>query len=583
MLLSINKSFSMRIKNRLTFFKRFIDRNLQNKSIDGRINKTVTIAYFSLSFFVLLVAAIYVGWHANRVYSTVQDATVYPFLFKNPHLHDIVLPSSHANILKFPLFILQSLIPYNMTTLTIIDCGLLLLTVFGWCLLLAYVFGKKYLPILFILMAAILVGSTTLDLNLIETTIRNIEYPIGLAFIILCSKLLTKTFVSNKRQIIVGASIALLFTLALAGDSFMLPAFILPIAALLVIEWLKNKQLSMRIVSMLLSVLIISTVIHHLVATFGIANYYGGSVLQTKIVPIDSFAPSVAHSVSQIIDLFGAIIFNKTVDISNALYFVNFAILILALVGIFLIILRGIRDYKPKDNDTGLSANCFVLTVLAFSFFTTLGAYIFSGLVVTKMPDGRFVDAYNIRYLTLIPFLLIAGVVFIISNYNSFKRPLAPILSALLILSILLSTTAIKDSWHSSDFYAAATISKIQSLVSVVESNNIHEIFTGDSLAAPIRFWSSDKIQFASLIGCNQYMYQNIRVSWRVPSPSQIDSALVIDRLGSDGAFFGKCSDKQLETIFGKPYKIVIPKGFENNPTSVEVWIYHYDLRQKLS
>jgi hypothetical protein len=550
-----------------------------------KLKKGASKAYFLVAFLLLAIATFYVGWHANLVYSNVQDATVYPYLFKGPHLHDILLPGQHANILKFPLFWLQSIFPYTFTTFSLVNLGLLFSTVFGWCFLLAYIFGKQHLPLIFILMAAILLGSTSLSLNLIETTIRNIEYPIGLGFVIVVSRLL-KNRPLRHLHLLFSIVIAALFALSLAGDSFMLYGFIAPLLVVIGIDWLRVPERFSRrsaaILSMVVGVTLLGFAIRRFVSLAGIAYYYVSPSLQTKIMPLDSFGPSLAHASSQILDLFGANIFNQSPGTGNSLYFANFVLLMIALAGIVSIMLWAFRSHTRTTINTRFETNRFVLAVIAASFFTTLLAYVFSGLVLTKLSNGTFADASNIRYITLLPFLLIVGALFILTRYYTVRRPLTFIVAGLLLLTILMSVSSIKNSRLDWDNFASATQSKIQSIISIIEANHVHQIISGDSLAAPIRFWSHDKIKFASLIGCKQYIFQGTRLSWRQPSPTPINTALVIDRVGFDGPYLGRCSDPQLQAIFGIPAKVEIPKQYANAPNSVEVWIYHYDIRQKL-
>ncbi len=543
-----------------------------------------TLTYLSLAF--LTLVTFYAGWHANLVYSNVQDATVYPYLFKSPHLHDILLPGQHANILKFPLFWLQSIFPYTFTTFSLVNFVLLFSLVFGWCFLLAYIFGKRHLPLIFILMAAVLLGSTSLSLNLIETTIRNIEYPIGLGFVIVVSRLLGKRSLGHL-QLLFSIIVAALFTLSLAGDNFMLYGFIAPLLVVIGVDWLRAPERFSRhsaaILSIIVGVTLLGFVIRRFVSLVGIAYYYIDPSLQARIIPVDSFGPSLAHASSQILDLFGANIFNQPLGIGNSLYFANFVLLILAIVGIVSIILWSFRSHPRTTINTRLETNRFVLAVTATSFFTTLLAYVFSGLALTKLSNGTFVDAANIRYITLLPFLLIVGALFILTRYHTVRRPLTFIVASLLSLTILMSVSSIKNSRLYWDNFASDTQSKIQSIISIVEANHVYQIISGDSLGAPIRFWSHDKIKFASLIGCKQYIFRGSRLSWRQPSPIPINTALVIDRVGFDRPYLGSCSDTQLQAIFGTPAKVEIPKQYASVPNSVEIWIYHYDIRQKLS
>ncbi len=538
--------------------------------------------YLVTSFVVLALSTLYAGWHANLVYSNVQDATVYPYLFKGLHPHDIILPGSHPNILKFPLFWLQSLAPYNFATLTFVNLSLLFCTVFGWCFLLAYIFGKRNLPLIFIIMASILLGSVSLEMNLIETTIRNIEYPIGLAFILLVGRLLKNRPLSRKHQW-VAMIIASLFSLSISGDNFMLFAFVTPILLALCIDWLRTSQLPRRVTTafgLVVVVVVASAAIRKFVSLAGITYYPGPS---TKVLPVDSFGPSLAHAASQVPDLFGATIFGQPVKMNNSIYFVNFVLLVIGLCGLVAILRWAFQLSCNKAANNKFSTDRFVLATLSLSFLTTIGSYILSGLAVVKLPDGTFTDASNTRYLSLIPFLLLPGILFVLARHHTARRPLLFIVAGVTMLSIVVSIPSIRKSSVGGDTFSTITQDNIQSTLAILRSNNITQIVSGDALAAPIRFWSHDKIQFASLASCNQYMHQNTRLSWRQTSPKPISTALIIDRVGADRAGLGLCSDEELRGQFGAPAKVEIPKQYSSQPTAFEVWIYHYDIRQKLN
>lgn len=529
----------------------------------------------------LIISILYAGWHANLVFSNVQDATIYPYLFDGLHPHDIILPGAHPNVLKFPLFVLQTIIPYNFVSFTIVNLGLLLLTVLGWCLLLAHIFGKKYLPVVNLVMSTVLLSSPVLATNLIETTIRNIEYPIGLCFLLVAGRLLQPRSLT-RLELTICSIVCILFSLSMAGDSFMLYGFAAPILLALGIDWLQTGRLSRRgmIVATIVAVTVVSgIVLRHAITLLGVQYFPGPS---TKILSIDSLGPSIAHASAQLPEIFGANIFGQTVKASNSIYFLNFILLIIGFIGIISMVRWAFGRSPKRMDDKDHLYKRFVIGTIGLSFIATACSYILSGLVVVKLNNGVYSDAQNIRYITLLPFLLVAGIIFIISRYSTHLKPFIVTGTVILILCAIGSIPAIKQSRTAGDTFNMITQENIQSVINILKTNNIKQIAIGDSLGAPVRFWSSDSVHFAPLVGCTQYMHQNTRLSWRQASAKPIRTALVIDRISADRAGLGACSNEQLRATYGSPSKIVVPEHHLSDPQTMQIWIYDYDLRQRL-
>ena len=550
-------------------------------TIPSSWRKPLKYAYVIIPVLSLILITIYSSWHASYYSSNIQDDLTYPYLFHHFQLHDAVVPGRHANILKYPLFFLQGLLPYNFTTLTIVNIGLTLLAVIWWAGLLLYMFGKKYLPLICGLLSIILFASVLFNVNFTETTVRNIEYPIGLTFITLVSEVL-KRKVYSKKFTSLALFVTAMYGIALAGDSFMLYAFAVPLLVAIVIYGVQANRFTkqmLRAIILVLGSLLVGLFVRKFVSHFGIAVYYYSAAFDTKILPIDSLGPSILHALIQLVDLSGADFFGAKVNPRYPLNIVGFMLLVIGVVGVSLMVIKSFREYRKPRADIA-SKNTFLFSAVGLSFFLTLASYVFSDLVLTKLPDGTFVDAGQARYITLLPLLVVAGTVYFIKFFYTNRSFLPVAITTLCVLSCLVSFPTIRSSWRAFDAFSTSDRAEIINVVSAAKKNNVHLIVSGDSLGAPVRFWSHDEIQYTSITNCSYRFPYNTRISW-INSIPHGNVGLVIDKTGMDTQYWQGCSDSDIRKTYGIPEKVVEianPRGTQ----PVYLWLYSHDIRQKL-
>ncbi len=548
-------------------------------------NNLTIVASFSL----LTLASLYSAFHANLLMIYNSDNLVYPYLFKSLQLHDIVLPAHHPNILKFPLFWLQSVVPYNVTTFSIVSIGLVVATVLIWCLLLLRLFGKRYSIFICFPLAFILLSSNPLNRNILGTTIRNIEYPVALAFLFVINALLIKGFRSfNHWKVTVSIIVSILYVMSVAGDSLLLYAFSLPIILIILFYWLQSGILTKRIMNVTLFIVIVNlaaVLLKNAVATAGIAILYKDPVFSSRTLPLEALGPSISTTGKQLLQLHGANIFDKPLSIGSLPSFINFFVLGLAIIGFVLLLFRLSKAFRRRED---LAVNhSLILGTLALSFFGILATYILSGQAIRIMQNGDIISANQERYLTLIPFLTTVGFVYLIKEYYGWHtfliKALAP--TAMLVV-LLLSLPTIRIEQNKTNIAAANWKTSVEQAVNITLPNDISVVVTGYWYGSPLRFQSGDKLKFASIAACNvpQPPFNN-RKSWYKPQAEVINSAFVIDRTGPDKTYWEGCSDDQLISIFGKPKKISKVPGLSSGSRQaiegVHIWIYDYDLRQK--
>lgn len=215
--------------------------NFDIKKINNNKN-FIHNALLILASVLLLTVTVYSSYNASNIYSTNSDAIVASYLFGHGFtLHQVTLPLEHSNILKIPLFYIQGHLPYHFTSFMLVNIGLVLLTIGAWAFLLIRLFGRKYeIPIL-LLLTSLMFTSLSFNLNIVYTTVRNIEYPIALWFIFIIDRLL-KELKNSRRQLVLAVIGSLLFGLVLAGDSLFYYAILLPILLVIIWYWIQSTR-----------------------------------------------------------------------------------------------------------------------------------------------------------------------------------------------------------------------------------------------------------------------------------------------------------------------------------------------------
>jgi hypothetical protein len=552
------------------------------KDLKRRKITSVTLFYIAPSL-ILLVVMVYGAWYANLSNTVNSDHIIYPLLFKDVTRYDLVALANHANFLKFPLYFFQSLIPYNIYTASIVNIGLFIVTIGSWAMLLVYVFGKRYLTAIFLTTSAVILGAILLDYELLGPAIRNVEYPIAFAFIVSVAKFAsTKSLSKAWRGILIGST--LIYAVSVAGDSLLLYALTVPLViSLLFFTYRSSKGTQKRRRLMLaLAITIGSTLLSYVIRWFvqvtGITLLYKDPTNKLYSLPFDHLFPSISLSIEQLLGLFGANIFGQPIGPGLALPFVNFSLLIAGLIGLVLIVRNAYINPQNKKYFRA-SNQALILTTLVLAFCTTTFAYIFLDLVVSVDATGKFVTAGQDRYLTLLPLIVLTGLAYLFTQYP--KKIYNKIVYGAIIIGMSLSFVSLHHARESAyTSYGVSMRWTLNQLSSILKQNKVDLLVAGYWYAAPVSFYSQGT-KFVSITNCNQPAPDfNIRKSFYKPDNSVHTSALIIDKQGMDGRFWN-CSDGQLTAIYGSPIKKVVVGGPDG--TSLDVLIYNYDVRNKIS
>jgi len=518
-------------------------------------------------------------WPAIREFANTQDALLFPYLFKDFHLHDVILASSHSNILKFPLFFVQSILPYSFKSYALVNLALAFASLALWCVLIAKIFGRQYYALACVLVGSFVAASPLFSANFAETTMRNIEYPLGLLFLYSIYEL-WEGIGKTRRHTVLSIAIFLTFSFAAAGDSLLLYSFCLPVVVAGLCYMVVNPPLNKRIllaVATAFAVVLFGAIIKKAIVVAGLATFYNNSTFDAKILPLGHLGPSLARAISQFISLSGANIFGLTVELKTTIFFLNFFMLLAGLIGLYFMFFDAV--VKKRGSSISRTSDLSVLHVfMALSFIITLFTYVFSDLALANTVQSR--------YITLLPLISVIGFVYMYKKYFSirgttFRRSLI----FLYVVALLISAPELSQSFRKVTEFARTNRQVILNIVNESRSNNVHFIVTGDTTGAPTRFWSQDKIQYATFFSCAKgiRMTANIKKSWyEAPLSPAISSnspiGLVVDRTRFDAPYSDSCSAAVIKHLYGSPLRVVAvdnPKATEY----IELWIYDHDIR----
>jgi hypothetical protein len=543
-----------------------------------------------LAGLLLLASVIYAAKVSNFNQTFNADAIVFPYLFKGFQAHDIIVAAHHSNILKFPLYALQALLPYNFTTFSIVTMGLTVATVISWAALLIWVFGRRYAAIICVLLTALVLGSPALVNDLTGNTIRNIEYPIGFAFIVFVSRVLRGN-VLTKWQRLIGVALFILFSMAIAGDSLLVYCFVVPLMLVTIVMWAQKKyrhRQALLALSLIFGVVILSILIRYLVGALGIVAFYNPPLFHVHTVPANALSFSITTATQQFFSLWGGYILGlQRISVSQSIIYFNFLLSIVAISGFYMAIrsvLRApynrLRKYKQLD---------FIVLALGIGFFLTFFVYIFADQVVRPIPNGTLISRDDARYLSLMPLLGVGAVVYILRSRFSENRKVLIGIPAVVVIILFASLSymhAIQTARYQPTINAR---NSVDTAIATAHHEKIPLLLTGYWYEATTRFWSHDSIMTASVGLCNRaWPLANTRASWYEPDSGIHKSALLVDRSGRDKAFWN-CSDENLRKRYGEPEKIVYltgvnaSNGYAPGKGSLQLWIYDFDLRVKLN
>jgi len=479
------------------------------------------------------------------------------------------------------------------------NIGLIILTIAGWSTLVWRTLGKRVAAISGLALSAFLFASPSLATGLLGNTIRNIEYPIFLGYVASVACLLhTQKLWSSRKLTVTIACFAILMAFVMAGDGLMLFLTVLSVLATIIWQKLRWRSLpsSWKPPLMYIGLTVLGyAVIKYLAQKVGIVSYYNDVAFQPRVISYDHLGISISETIKQLIEMHGATVFGlNPIGRVHLLYFLNALLLICGIWGTLWILNNKEHSNPRQAHATQLHFKPIqytLLTCLSFSFIVILALYVIADQVVQNGPHGTPIPAGQARYLTLLPFLSSLGLAVWLSRFRLISYRYITALACVIVMGFLASGRYLailhSNAGYGENYYRSTTARIAQT----AEANDIHTLVTGYWYGATVRFWSQNRIQYANVMDCNlPGPTFNMRWSWYKPSSSVKRSALIVDRTGNDAGSW-KCSNQDLIRIYGQPEKVIsipispdpVGEPVKTELGQVQMWIYGYDLRQKIS
>lgn len=532
----------------------------------------------ALSIILLVSTAAYAGLHASDTYSTDANAIILTQQFSKGASYPAILPGPHATLIIIPIVFIQGHLPYHYTSFTLVNTGLVLVTMLAWAFLLIKLFGRRYeIPIL-IFLASLVFTSIAFSLSIGYTTIRNIEYPIALWFVLIVGDLLRKRLKYSRKQFVFATAGSALFSIVLAGDSFFNYAILLPLLFVMVWYWVQSREFTanmLKALGLLVGVVIGASLLKLVLSKAGIIHFDYTFWGQNSILPTDKIWSAVGVALQQFLDLHGASIFGQVVNYHNLSIFVNFGLTLAGLVGLLHILRDANRNYRNKQglNDTIVAGNNdFALVVMAVSYFVVFLIYVLSGYAITTLPNGAIISDQNARYISLMPFISVIGLVWLVKKYYTKHVAFLTVLCLVLVLGIITSYPGISLAYkeRAGQLELAPPRSSISNLIGILNQNDIKQVSADYWYGPIIRFWSDSSIGLTKQVGCDPSILSTDANNFTRQRTHNV--ALIIDRGGLNYSYW-TCTDDQLLQFYGTPTKKLQVPGAAPN-TFVDIWVY---------
>ena len=527
------------------------------KFLAGRLNFTILL-YISLG--ILVASVIFTTTLTTKLQMTNGDQFISGAIFGNMANGTPMISASHTNLLKLPLLVLEGVLPQNFTLYVFINSLIIIVAVLLWAILIGRVLGRKIIPLTLLCFAALLMSSPTLSVNLSMLTIRHIEYPLSLIYILLIMKFIR----IQKYHLIFASLLALYLAALLINDNFFLYTLV-PTSLIGTLFYIhhkgKGREVTYSIVATLGGV-VLSLVITKLINLWGVISMVSGYANAHEFISFHDLGQAISLTISQTLDLFGAFLFGSEIRKQDIIILLGMVILGITVYGM----VASIKN-KHQNNYTPLTKAYLPL----FTLFIYL-AYILPG----------FANPNNVRYITGIVFIgttyFSLGIIYL-SRKNQFYYSFA------FFFLILLTVIAIPRAVHAYQDTAVGInrdIARTKLTSQILKSNDVSTVVTGGGHFS-LWFYSDKKINIVQLENsCNTPSPWANNSSWLAPAPKS-RSAFLVDLSYPEHAN-RVCGIDRVSKIYGTPEKIVpVPKpGETSNQVTTFLLLYNYDIRTKL-
>jgi hypothetical protein len=552
--IGIEKSIEALSTRVALFFAHVVDTVERNA-----FKKVLTVASVAL----LLAVTGYVGAGATKWQATTSDQFVSTYNYADISHGEPLFASEHTNVIKAPVLWLQGRLNYNYTSLVAVNVGFMALSLLLWLYMLRRLFGPGSVAVGALAFSAILLNSTTFVINIAMTTIRHIEYPLALLFILWLSDLIK----TPRRYLIPSVGLSVYLGLLIFNDRFFL--YTLVPAGLCVAAYYaaKNKvpaKATVITVGVLISGSVLGLALPILFTHLGIIGIVPGYTNTGYFLSYEVILNALLIAIKQTLDLFGGFFFGQQIRLANA------SLVLCSLM--FLFAVTGAVIIKNKIVSRTHSTKELVYWYFIFIIVFVYLAYIVPGLISES----------NARYLTFLVYIGVAFITWLVLLLaNRFRWVYIVSCLFLFFLSVLALPRA-HATYVSNSMPVNALSQEAEKLPAILNDHNVSVVGSSGGYQA-LRFWSHQKVKqvFEVFGDCKTYKPWSNNKSWLEPS-SQAKTAFLVDAHEHETSL-SRCKDDQVVSVYGQPEEIIkVTNKVYNFGAPVYLYIYNYDIRTRL-
>jgi hypothetical protein len=546
-------------------FDLFVDllSNSWNKIINLFNNLKISIVLEVIGWLVLLSVSIYIGIQASVTQQVVSDQFISTYIFSDALKGVPMVSTDHTNIIKIiPLWI-QGNFGYSLASYVGLNIAFILGSISLWVYLIGRIFGSKVRTIALFTFSAVLFASTSFAINITMTTLRHIEYPLGLLFVLLLAGLLLN---KPKRFLARGVLIASLLAILILNDKYFL--YTLVPAVIIGVIFFSLNQIKKRYAVFTIVVVLIGASIGLLLPSLlnhtGLISILPGYVRINSVVDFDALFNSVLLTIKQTLNLFGGLIFGQQAKVRNATIFLL----------LFIPIISAIAIRKMSKVYT------FAKTPIAYFIHITLTAWILMAYAVYIL-SGSTTEG-NDRYLTLIVFIGItyfSWFVWRLSNSKNNRTWLVFAVCLVMLISIPLSYPRVHSAYRDAKIFSSSQAQAAKETATILESNNIK------LLAAPFGYYSlkffaptNNNLTIVGVDHCNLPNVWSNNGDW-IYNNKYTRSAYIFEEKQYAPTQENFCSEADLIQLFGQPDSILRTPSMYAAGKQTKIYVYNYDIR----
>lgn len=551
-----NKVSSYRIFNNMNLNKFYNKVEVIFKKVDSLLSSKMFNKYRIISLLVFLTLnIIFISFYTSHNEYFNADSTAEIVLGQGNIIGETYYMPQHDYIIKLPFFfIINAVLGYTKFAYQLTNF-LDTFVMFSSVALLAIVFfGKKHLKTTVVSTLWILYLSPMFINFVVHPGIPNAEYAV--IFFTLYIFLFTKKLKNNPIVIL----LCILFnSFVIASDPLILFIFPILLFFALAIYFYKNntlKPLNTKFWFVIVSSVLGSFLINYILTKTGYLAFSSNDIPQ--FVSFEHLYINFNLTIEGILKMYNAYFFDAKFSVLKTVGFlVNLLLLTTSTIGLIKMFMQG------------LTKKSFFMIFIPVAFISTILIYMLS-----TRPE----DVLTSRFFTIIPFLSLFGLIFMIKNS---ARSMKYVYTALILFAVIINFRMISSFLETAKY---PTKDQYQNyIVSTLKENNLSYGYGGYWHSSVTTYYSNYEISMRPVLCTdkrNIIPYRFIsKESWYTESTYTGSTFLIVDNLGGDTVETKFCNQADIVKQFGSPKKTILINNYDRN---VILYIFDHNIARNL-